>query len=142
MPLKNKRRAPAEEYDSDGGFIANDSGDDDKHQPPKSKKPKTSKAGAATTTASGSKSKASVQNGKSLPGGGQVGKEGEEYWEISGKRRVTLSVFGGKQMVNVREYYVSKDGDTLPGKKVGWVLALWDYTRKVCWIGSILSRTV
>ena len=42
--------------------------------------------------------------------------EGNTYWEISGKRRVTISEFKGLRMVNIREYY-EKDGKDLPGKK-------------------------
>ena len=47
-----------------------------------------------------------------------VDSEGNQYWEISKARRVTLSEFKGKQLVNVREYY-QKDDEWLPGKKVG-----------------------
>ncbi|KFH44760.1 putative RNA polymerase II transcriptional coactivator-like protein [Hapsidospora chrysogenum ATCC 11550] len=43
--------------------------------------------------------------------------EGNSYWELSNKRRVGVSEFKGKALVNVREYY-EKDGKTLPGKKV------------------------
>jgi hypothetical protein len=42
---------------------------------------------------------------------------GDRYWEISKMRRVTVSSFRGKAMVNIREYY-AKDGQELPGKKV------------------------
>jgi hypothetical protein len=42
---------------------------------------------------------------------------GDSYWEISKMRRVTISTFRGKTMVNIREYY-EKDGQELPGKKV------------------------
>ncbi|GLI82263.1 hypothetical protein PoHVEF18_010693 [Penicillium ochrochloron] len=41
---------------------------------------------------------------------------GDQYWEISKMRRVTVSEFRGKTMVSVREYY-EKDGQELPGKK-------------------------
>ncbi|KAL2787477.1 transcriptional Coactivator p15-domain-containing protein [Aspergillus keveii] len=41
---------------------------------------------------------------------------GDSYWEISKMRRVTISTFRGKTMVNIREYY-EKDGQELPGKK-------------------------
>jgi hypothetical protein len=41
---------------------------------------------------------------------------GEEYWELSGKRRITISSFNNKLMINIREYY-EKDGQSLPGKK-------------------------
>jgi hypothetical protein len=47
----------------------------------------------------------------------KVDNNGDRYWEISKMRRVTLSSFRGKNMVNVREYY-EKDGQELPGKKV------------------------
>jgi hypothetical protein len=46
-----------------------------------------------------------------------VEKNGETWWEISKSRRVTISEFKSKQMINVREYY-EKDGQSLPGKKV------------------------
>lgn len=42
---------------------------------------------------------------------------GDTYWEVSKMRRVTVSKFRGRTMVNVREYY-EKDGQELPGKKV------------------------
>ncbi len=42
---------------------------------------------------------------------------GDSYWEISKMRRITISSFRGKTMVNIREYY-EKDGEELPGKKV------------------------
>ncbi|KAL1993364.1 hypothetical protein VTN49DRAFT_3313 [Thermomyces lanuginosus] len=41
---------------------------------------------------------------------------GDIYWEISRMRRVTISNFKGRNMVNIREYY-EKDGEELPGKK-------------------------
>ncbi|KAJ5988289.1 RNA polymerase II transcriptional coactivator KELP [Penicillium waksmanii] len=41
---------------------------------------------------------------------------GDQYWEVSKMRRVTVSKFRGRTMVNVREYY-EKDGQELPGKK-------------------------
>ena len=43
--------------------------------------------------------------------------DGNKYWEISKARRVTVSEFKGKSMVNIREYY-QNDGEWLPGKKV------------------------
>lgn len=46
---------------------------------------------------------------------------GDRYWEISKNRRVTVSTFRGKTMVNIREYY-EKDGQELPGKKVSLTL--------------------
>lgn len=47
----------------------------------------------------------------------KVDANGDQYWEVSKMRRVTVSSFRGKTMVNVREYY-EKDGQELPGKKV------------------------
>lgn len=41
---------------------------------------------------------------------------GESHVEIGKKRRVTVSVFKGKPLVDIREYYGS-DGDEKPGKK-------------------------
>ncbi|KAJ5102879.1 RNA polymerase II transcriptional coactivator KELP [Penicillium argentinense] len=41
---------------------------------------------------------------------------GDRYWEISKMRRVTISTFHEKTMINVREYY-EKNGEQLPGKK-------------------------
>jgi hypothetical protein len=51
----------------------------------------------------------------------KVDTNGDRYWEISRMRRVTVSSFRGKSMVNVREYY-EKDGQELPGKKVSGLL--------------------
>ena len=47
----------------------------------------------------------------------QIDSEGNKYWEISKARRVTISDFKGKSLVNIREYY-QNDGKWLPGKKV------------------------
>ncbi|KAL5364571.1 transcriptional Coactivator p15-domain-containing protein [Aspergillus floccosus] len=47
---------------------------------------------------------------------GKVDANGDRYWELSKMRRVTVSSFRGKTMVNIREYY-EKDGQVLPGKK-------------------------
>ena len=44
----------------------------------------------------------------------QVDDEGNQYWELSKTRRVTISEFKGRRMVSVREYY-EKNGKTLPG---------------------------
>jgi hypothetical protein len=38
--------------------------------------------------------------------------------QISGKRRLQISEFKGNTMVSIREFY-EKDGQMLPGKKVG-----------------------
>ena len=47
--------------------------------------------------------------------------DGNKYWEISKARRVTVSEFKKKSMVNIREYYQA-DGNWLPGKKVRFTL--------------------
>ena len=46
----------------------------------------------------------------------QVDSDGNQFWEISKARRVTISDFKGKRLVNIREYY-QKDDEWLPGKK-------------------------
>lgn len=50
----------------------------------------------------------------------EIDKEGQSFWEISGKRRLQLSEFKGTTMVGVREFY-EKNGEALPGKKVHYV---------------------
>lgn len=54
----------------------------------------------------------------------KIDANGDRYWEISKMRRVTISTFRGKTMVNIREYY-EKDGQELPGKKVGCILLMF-----------------
>lgn len=56
----------------------------------------------------------------------KVDANGDRYWEISKMRRVTISSFRGKTMVNIREYY-EKDGQELPGKKVKFSKYLYRY---------------
>ncbi|PLB47013.1 PC4-domain-containing protein [Aspergillus steynii IBT 23096] len=46
----------------------------------------------------------------------KIDSNGDKYWELSKMRRVTISTFRGRTMVNIREYY-EKDGQELPGKK-------------------------
>jgi hypothetical protein len=70
----------------------------------------------------------------------KVDTNGDRYWEISRMRRVTISSFRGKTMVNVREYY-EKDGQELPGKKVsGLLFLLILITTKLGLIIEIYSR--
>lgn len=89
------KRAAAETYDSDGGFV---------EDAPKSKK---------------SKAKSDFKNASTVGGAAQMQKdsEGGVFWELSGKRRFQVTSFKGKTMVGIREFY-EKDGDMLPGKKV------------------------
>ncbi|KAK0719592.1 transcriptional Coactivator p15-domain-containing protein [Lasiosphaeris hirsuta] len=43
--------------------------------------------------------------------------DGNSYWEIGNKRRVSASSFKGAVLVNIREYYQTPDGEDKPGKK-------------------------
>ncbi|KAI5195924.1 hypothetical protein AUEXF2481DRAFT_25517 [Aureobasidium subglaciale EXF-2481] len=87
MPPKSKKRASkADDYDSDGGFV---------EDAPQSKRAK---------------------KGQPISKDKQVDEDGNPYWELSGKRRVTLSEFKKVHLINIREYY-EKDGQMLPGKK-------------------------
>lgn len=47
--------------------------------------------------------------------------DGNPYWEISSRRRLQVSEFKGNTMVSIREFY-EKDGKTLPGNKVSFLL--------------------
>ncbi|KAL8949104.1 MAG: hypothetical protein Q9222_004760 [Ikaeria aurantiellina] len=90
---KKRTSAAAEDYESDGGFVANDDSD----APSRSKK-------AKTTTR---KPPPQAQNG---------GNRG--VWEITSTRRVTIEEFKGQRMINIREYYKDKNTEEmLPGKK-------------------------
>jgi len=51
--------------------------------------------------------------------------DGETYFQLGLKKRVTVREFRGKTYVDIREYY-EKDGKSLPGKK-GVALAAGDY---------------
>ncbi|KAI9877388.1 MAG: hypothetical protein M1830_004038 [Pleopsidium flavum] len=109
MPPKARKRASeVEDYDSDGGFVANDDGEDR----PKAKRAKTKTSIVPANVSGGKDAKA----GKEVVGGGAIDSNGDEFWELSHLRRVTVSEFKGKRMVNIREYY-EKDGQSLPGKK-------------------------
>jgi hypothetical protein len=87
-PLSRKH---VEEYDSDDGLVEDAPANKKRKSEPKPK--------------------------KALAEGVQKDDDGNEYWEISGKRRVQISKFGKMDMVNIREFY-EKDGKALPGKKV------------------------
>ncbi|CEL53775.1 RNA polymerase II transcriptional coactivator SUB1 OS=Saccharomyces cerevisiae (strain ATCC 204508 / S288c) GN=SUB1 PE=1 SV=1 [Rhizoctonia solani AG-1 IB] len=48
----------------------------------------------------------------------QINAEGDTYFEISGKRRVTVRSFNGLKLVDIREMYTDKaSGELKPGKK-------------------------
>lgn len=82
-----------------------------------SRKRSSSSQGLAEDAGSQSK-KSKVSTGETAS---KVDSNGDRYWEISKMRRVTISSFRGKNLVNVREYY-EKDGQELPGKKVRGLL--------------------
>ncbi|KAK7509914.1 putative RNA polymerase II transcriptional coactivator, partial [Phyllosticta citriasiana] len=90
---RGSRKRATDGYLSDEFVVA----DDDEE--PKPKKAKTTKA-----------KKPAGANGM------LTDDNGDPYWELSNTRRVTVSEFKGKSMVNIREYY-EKDGKALPGKK-------------------------
>lgn len=85
-----------------------------------SRKRSSDSQGLGTDIATHTK-KTKVTQGEATPG--KVDANGDRYWEISKQRRVTISSFRGKTLVNVREYY-EKDGQELPGKKVSQALIL------------------
>jgi hypothetical protein len=70
----------------------------------------------AKTEASMSVSASSARDRRKTVGW-KVDANGDKFWELSKMRRVTISSFRGKILVNIREYY-EKDGQELPGKKV------------------------
>ncbi|PLN77468.1 putative RNA polymerase II transcriptional coactivator [Aspergillus taichungensis] len=90
MPFNKKKRVLSSEHDS---------GDDEVSQVKRAKPIGQSKL---ATTARNSSAKFDAN--------------GDKYWEISKMRRVNVSSFRGRTMVNIREYY-EKDGQELPGKK-------------------------
>jgi hypothetical protein len=101
MASKSKKRpSAANAYDSDGGFVISD-GDDQ-----------------------GRLKRSRTGNNPSSSTSRKVDANGDVFWKISNLRRITISSFRGKNMINIREYY-EKDGQELPGKKVRcckWIL--------------------
>ena len=96
---------------SDDGFVASDS------DAPASKKTKTAASKASTSKASTSNSASNSEVFHDLSTGRQP-------------RRVNVSEFKGKKLVNIREYY-EKDGEMLPGKKVPNQPNLTDLTKQL-----------
>ncbi|KAF2753624.1 PC4-domain-containing protein [Pseudovirgaria hyperparasitica] len=72
------------------------------------------------------KTKKAKGSAKAGPHGSKLDSKGEPYFELAKMRRVTVSEFKGKALVNIREYW-EKDGDLLPGKK-GISLTIEQYT--------------
>ena len=93
-----RKRAAADDYDEGDGFVAGD-GSDDQTAPKASKKIKATKSTGRNAAKAGSE-------------------EAAQFWELSDKRRVSVEDFRGKTLISVREFY-EKDGELLPGKKVG-----------------------
>ncbi|EFQ97781.1 hypothetical protein MGYG_08902 [Nannizzia gypsea CBS 118893] len=70
----------------------------------------------AKTTGDTAKAHPNAEISSALDKAPKTDSNGDPYWEISRQRRVTISTFKGRVLVNVREYY-EKDGQELPGKK-------------------------
>ncbi|KAJ9228553.1 hypothetical protein DTO166G5_8471 [Paecilomyces variotii] len=100
-PKSNKRSSREDRYDTGDDFVVDDSNG---HGPSKKPRKETNRKESQTSVAA------------PKGGGSKVDSNGDTYWEISRLRRVTISTFRGKTMVNIREYY-EKDGQELPGKK-------------------------
>lgn len=99
------------EYVSDDGFVASNS------DAPASKKTKTAASKASTSKPSTANSASNSEVFHDLSTGRQP-------------RRVNVSEFKGKKLVNIREYY-EKDGEMLPGKKVPHQPNLTDLTKQL-----------
>ncbi|KAJ3340664.1 hypothetical protein HDU93_006521 [Gonapodya sp. JEL0774] len=91
-----------------GGDRAEEDGEEEK---------KSKKAKRAETAESEAKSSKSA-SGSGL---GDVPRatndDGSPYWKLTGDRRVTLSTYKGRKMVDIREYYSAAGGEMKPGKK-------------------------
>ncbi|KAL9595553.1 MAG: hypothetical protein Q9219_006383 [cf. Caloplaca sp. 3 TL-2023] len=110
---------------------------------PKAKKPKPT-----TTTASSNKnSNRGARAAEDHPQKKKTnGDEGEEFWEISPTRRISLSSYKGATMLHLREYYhPDKDNktkeDMLPGKK-GISLPLAQYSALLTLLPEIEAALV
>ncbi|KAI6222311.1 PC4 domain-containing protein [Aphelenchoides fujianensis] len=74
--------------------------------------PKASKRSAEKAKATPAKKAKSSKAGPST----EKNAEGEEMFDLGGKKYVNVRSFKGKTYVDIREYY-EKDGKLLPGKK-------------------------
>jgi hypothetical protein len=43
--------------------------------------------------------------------------EGNLFFDIGRNRRVAMSIFNGRKMLNIREYYLDENNDMRPGKR-------------------------
>lgn len=83
---------------------------------PNSKK-RMLETGSDEASVEGKKARLSGPKQSHIGHSGKTDTNGDPYWEISKQRRVTISSFRNKTLINIREYY-EKDGQELPGKKV------------------------
>ncbi|KAI9836861.1 MAG: hypothetical protein M1819_001026 [Sarea resinae] len=126
-PRASTKKRASDRYEADGGFVvdspddASDLGEEAAEQRPKRVKREDGGAGRTKEKGNG---KGKGENAPDTGKGGEKKKkkrkddEGNVYWELTRTKRITLSQFKGQTMVQVREYYESKDsGKWLPGKK-------------------------
>ncbi|KAI8343676.1 transcriptional Coactivator p15-domain-containing protein [Chlamydoabsidia padenii] len=106
MPKRSRESDSESEEDKD--FNANDS--DSADEEPKKTAPKKAK--------------------KEESSKGERNENGEEYFVLSGKRRITIRSFQGKKCVDLREYYQTKDSEYKPTSK-GLLLPLDQFKRFV-----------
>jgi len=86
----------------DSSSDSDSSGPRDRNPPKKAKSEGTSTSSKSSgASGGGSKSKGSKDN----------------TWPLDKNRSVTINEFRGKVLVDIREYYQDKDGDTKPGKR-------------------------
>ncbi|KAH7026170.1 transcriptional Coactivator p15-domain-containing protein [Microdochium trichocladiopsis] len=67
--------------------------------------------------------------------------EGNSFWTLSANRRIGISNFKGKTLINIREYYTDASGDLKPGKK-GISLSLEQYASLVKAIPSLNAELI
>lgn len=72
---KRKSTTAASDYDSDGGFVAD---------APRGKKAKSDGKSGGTLGKGGSEKVEKEAEERSVGGGGRVGRDGEEFWEVRG----------------------------------------------------------
>ncbi|KXS18940.1 ssDNA-binding transcriptional regulator [Gonapodya prolifera JEL478] len=114
MAGKRKQQQLSSERVDDSDAASDNSGDEGKPQ----KKSKSSKTAAPQPASSTTNNPTSdIQRG--------TDDNGDPFWPLGKDRRVTLSSFKGRKMVNIREYY-DAGGTLKPGKK-GIALSIEQY---------------